>query len=177
MGNKLTTALINQGLVQGVEESSTPITDDSEGTIGTGELKASVFTMPSLADYYRLTGLEWKNGTVVDGTVLCGLSIVDADPPVANEMTLIGFCKEIQTGADSLQRSNNIVGGLIPSGAIVGIWVWTSSATGEYRFDVVASQNRAKTVAFGTPPNMESTAWGATTVELFLKAYFRGYTA
>lgn len=170
---------INPGIIESSEASTTPVADDSEnaGSALTGK-RYIFFTLPTTEKWYIITGIEWKNGTVVGGNVFAGVEYVDANPPVlANVMTVAVMQPVVQSGTNVIQRNSLISSEPIRGGSILGAYFITDSATSKFRF--LASQpsvNRLKAAVAGSIdyPNGDSTAWTANGSPFYLKVYYRG---
>jgi hypothetical protein len=141
--------------------------------IGATVRRYTFFTLPTTAPLYRITGIEWLNGTVVNGTTFAAVEQVDAIPPSATQVNLVAWTRAVtQTGGSGVQR-NSVVSTLdIPGGTILGAYVATNSASGRYGTTTVASANNSKSLS-GTPVLADTTAWSATTEEPYIKVYYK----
>jgi hypothetical protein len=159
------------------EASSTPVAGATSTAVGAGIRLYSFFTLPTTENFYIITGIEWKNGTVVNGNTTGGVDIVDANPPVLSSTILATISAELaNAGTSSVQRQSRVIGHPIRGGTICGVWVYTASATQTYGTTVVSSANNRKSVAYtAAVPNQDVTAWTASTVQGYVKAYYRGY--
>ena len=168
-----------KNLTESAEQNSTPVSDNTEGG-SIQNLKAYAhFTLPTTEKFYIITGIEWKNGTVVGGNVMCGVEQIDADPPVANGVQLLAFGREVaQTPINSIQRNNDIVSKLILGGTIIGAWILFDSGLAKIRFqDPLANDNRQKALTYTIDlPTSDSLAWGPSTAHRYMKIYFKGYS-
>jgi len=159
------------------EVSSTPVADSVSTTLGAGIRVYSFFTLPTTEDFYIITGIEWKNGATVNLNTTGGVDIVDANPPVLAPTILAAVSAQVaNAGVSSIQRQSRVTSNPIRGGTVCGVWVYTDSATQTYRTLVVGSANNRKTVAYtAAVPNQDVTAWTASTVQAYVKAYYRGY--
>ncbi len=159
------------------EAASTPVAGATSTVLGVGIRVYSFFTLPTTEAFYIITGIEWKNGTVVAGNTTGGVDIVDANPPVLAPTILASLGAQVaNAGVSGVQRQSRVVGSPIRGGSICGVWVYTDSATQTYGTTVVTSANNRKAITY-TPaaPNADVTAWTASTVQAYVKAYYRGY--
>jgi len=165
-----------QGTKLQAEGSTTPITDDLETNLTAGRHHYQHFTLPTTNDFYIITGVEWKNGTAVDGDVKVGVDLLDADPPVAPEVVTVAFGAPIaQSGTSAVQRNSFITSDLIPGGTILGGWFATSSATGEYRYNEESSENISKADSYTVDtPKLNDIAWTASGTTPYVKIYYKG---
>lgn len=160
---------------QGAEANTTPVAGGNDTVIGADKQDYSFFTLPSAAAFYVITGIEWLNGTVVNGNTSSGVYKVDANPPTLAAEGLVAFGVEVaQTGAEAVQRQSNVVSQLIPGGTVCGAFIWTASATGRYGTTTVSSANNQKGLTYSAiPVNVNTTAWTATTEEPYIKVYYK----
>lgn len=162
--------------VEAAEASSTANSGAANDTvIGANTRRYAFITLPSTATYYRITGMECSNGTVVNGNFHALVEMVDASPPVAVSTIVVATPQfAAQTGASSVQRLSVISSQLIPGGTLLGCSIATASATGRYLTATVASANNSKAVApAGDVPLRDGTAWAATTEAPYFKLYYR----
>jgi len=167
------------GQVQpGSEENSTPVTDGADFTVTAGTRYYAFITLPSTYPFYTITGLEWKNGATVAGNVLCGIDIVDADPPTLASTPLVALGMQVaQSGTSVVQRNSNIKA-WFPGGTLLGCWISLSDGTAKVREQTgLGSQNQLKTVGAytSTPATNEVTAWSTATARKYIKLYYKGY--
>jgi hypothetical protein len=157
----------------GTETNSSPVAGGNDTVIGATVRRYTFFTLPTTAPLYRITGIEWLNGTVVNGTTFAAVEQVDAIPPSATQVNLVAWTRAVtQTGGSGVQR-NSVVSTLdIPGGTILGAYVATNSASGRYGTTTVASANNSKSLS-GTPVLADTTAWSATTEEPYIKVYYK----
>lgn len=134
--------------------------------------------MPTTAALYRITGIEWLNGTVVNGGVQPSIHYVDANPPTSAVTKLAAwFGVATQTGVSAVQRVSVAGGGLVEGGAILGAAIVSSSATGRFGTTTQGSANRLKAIAYNTNGDLamgsNGTAWSAGTEEPYIKVYYK----
>lgn len=162
--------------VEGTEANTTPVAGGNDTVIGSGVRVYTFFTLPSTAAFFRITGIEVKNGTVVNGNWAAAIEAVDANPPTLNPTTLQCWTQQnTQTGVSSVQRASMMGGMTIqPAGRLLAAFFYGNSATGRYGTTTVASANNAKTVAYTQDfPMGNVTAWTATTEEPYIKVYYK----
>ena len=64
------------------------------------------FTLPSTEKFYIITGIEWKNGGTVAGNVVCGVDLVDANPPTLAGTVNVAVGTQIaQSGTSAVHSS------------------------------------------------------------------------
>ena len=163
------------------EQSSTPVTDNGESNLNSGIRYYVFIQLPTTEKFYTITGIEWKNGTVVNGNIFSGVEAVDANPPTLASTMLVATGQPVaQAGVSSVQRVSIIGGGaMIPGGTILGVWIGTGSGTGTFRHQTgLASQNTEKSgFTFSVDyPNGNSTTWGANTIYKYIKLYYKGFS-
>ena len=160
------------------EENSTPVTDGADFTAVAGVRYYAFLTIPSTYKFYNITGIEWKNGATVSGNVICGIDLVDADPPTIASTPLACLGMQVaQAGTSAVQRNSLLTNTTFRAGSIVGVWVSCSSGTATLREQTgLGSQNQSKATAYSaTPGTSDATAWTATTARKYIKVYYRGY--
>lgn len=173
------TVISPTSIILSAEASTTPVADDSEnaGSVQTGK-RYAFFTLPTTEKYYKITGIEWKNGTVVGGNVFAGVEYVDASPPVlANTLRAASMQPIAQSGTNAVQRGSVISSEIIASGTTLGVYFISDSATAKFRFLAnQSSSNRLKAAVSGTVDysNGDSTAWTSNGSPFYLKVYYRG---
>lgn len=158
------------------EQSSTPVSDNAEASIFTTQFYVHL-TLPTTYKFYTITGIEWKNGTVVAGNVECGINYVDANPPV--NATTVSACIGMpisQSGTSSVQRNSAISPNLILGGTTISAWINSSNVSGLFRYQSgLSSINRTKIISYVTaPPYTENTSWAAGTNSVYIKIYYKG---
>ena len=160
------------------ELNTTPISDTADFTVTAGQRYYAFITLPTDHPVYIITGIEWKNGATVAGNVMCGVDIIDADPPTIASTPLSAVGAETaQSGTSAVQRNSNISNNMFPAGAVLGVWISLSNATATVRhLTGAASQNQQKGTAYSnTPPTVENTGWGTSTTRKYIKVYYVGY--
>ena len=160
------------------EANTTPVTDNADFTVTAGHRYYAYFTLPSTEKFYQITGIEWKNGATVAGSVISGIDYVYADPPT-NAEVILGAIGQVTSasGASSVQRVSTVLGHFFPASTVLGVWVSCSSSSHTLREQTgLSSQNQSKATSYTTNPGLsESTAWTATTARKYLKVYYKGY--
>lgn len=174
--------LEHNGVTYGTEASSTPVSDDDETTLTDNSVYiTSLVTLPTAANGYVVTYLEWKNGLTVDGNVRAGLMEVDADPPTVDAARVLCITPETaQSGVSSVQKVRVVPDLILPAGVSVMPFLQLNGGTSPtYRFLARTVQNAVKAVGafpFWLPFADESTTWTTSTVELYLKVYYKPVT-
>lgn len=166
-------------LTESAEQSSTPVADDTEGTSTLNTRVYVLFTLPTTEKFYRIVGIEWKNGLTVAGDVVCGVDYIDATPPVlATVVSAARARAEVQSGASAVQRASVISSDIIRGGSLLGAWFNVSSASAVMRY--LAAQpnvNRTKAVTYtAVTPSADATAWAVSNGIYYSKVYYRGYS-
>jgi len=160
------------------EASTTPVTTDADVALTSGNRAYSIFTLPTTYDYYMISGIEWENGTTLDGSVRAGVDIVNADPiTLAAGITIAWGSQDLQSGSGSVQRTRDISSQLVAGGTIMGAWVVSNSATATFGSDTVgaASDPIRRAIAFTSDGNHFSTTSYTSSVERFyIKIYYIG---
>ena len=174
------TGYTGPGITIAAEENTTPVTDDA-GPAGLNTVKFyAFFTVPSTYKYYEITGIEWKNGATVNGSIGCGVDFIDPNSPTnPSNVTVSNVCiglNTTQTPINSVQRNSNISPNWVRAGKTLGAWISFSSNTATARFQTgLSSVNIQKTVPYTTtPPYTDATAWGANTSHIYIKVYLKG---
>lgn len=168
---------IQNAIAVTTESNTTPVTDGADFTVTAGNRYYAFFTLPSTEPIYEITGIEWKNGATVSGNVICGIDLVNADPPTISHTPLVAVGIQVaQSGASAVQRNSSISSNIIKSGSILGAWVACSSATATLREQTgLGSQNQYKATAYvNTPSAAEATAFSTATARKYLKVYYKG---
>ena len=161
------------------EANTTPITDNADFTVTAGSRYYAFFTLPTTEHFYIITGIEWKNGATVNGTITSGVDEIDADPPTLASTPLLANAQEVtQAGTSAIQRVSIISSKIIRAGKVLGVWVSCSSGTATLREQTgLGSQNQQKATAYTSAPlSNETTAWTTATARKYLKLYYRGYS-
>lgn len=161
--------------VESAEQNTTPITDNSATTLGSFRHHI-FFTLPTTEKLYIITGIEWKNGPTISGNVLCGINIMDSNPPSDPRTVLLGITAvTAQSGASSIQRASMVSCNPIRGGTLLGVWISSSDSTGTFRFDAGGGGNVYQTIAYTTEPQTgDVITWNASTTRMYLKVYYRG---
>lgn len=159
------------------EQSNTPVSDNGDTTIGTSTTYFTFYQMPSTYKWYVCTGIEWKNGATVNGSITGMVYATDGNPPSQAAINLLATTGTIvQSGTSTTQRSS-VVGAtcIIRGGTNLAIGFSTGSATATLRtLSGQASQNRTKASAL-LAPTTNSTAWSTGTLDVYGKIYYRGF--
>lgn len=157
------------------EESSTPVAGGSTDAPGADLRRYAFVQLPTDYDLYVITGIEWKNGATLDGDVYCGVEIVDADPPVATETSLVAWAKRQQSGISAVQRLTRITSLPIVGGTRLGVWFNPSSGTATFAYSSATSGKNNRNVTATTEPSLVlSGGWGNSTKFYYVKLYYRG---
>lgn len=157
------------------EESSTPVAGGSTDAPGADIRRYAFLQLPTDFDLYVITGIEWKNGATIDGNVYCGVEIVDANPPVASETSLVAWAKRAQSGISSVQRLTRIASLPIVGGTRLGVWFNPDSATATFAYSSATSdKNSRNQTAVDEPTLVLSGGWGSSTKFYYVKLYYRG---
>jgi len=167
------------GIAESLEESSTPVSVDSESTTTDGLLIiGNQITLPTTKKFYRITALGMLNGTAVSGNVQLIAVVVDGDPPVSTEMLVIAYTPiTSQSGTSAEQKINTATSLIVGGGAKITGGMLIDNATGKYQYDTISSANANK-AAFGlkaTPDPYTQIAWGANTAQPYVKIYYKGH--
>ena len=152
---------------------NTPVAGANDTAINTTNRFYTMFTMPTAANFYLVTGFEVLNGTVINGSFVCGLEEINANPPTDDGSVLRAWCKgQTQTGASAVQRVSIVGSQLIKGGTLVGAFISSNSATGRYGTTTQAGANRLKALVYNTDvQNGNTTAWASGTEEPYIKVY------
>ena len=161
----------------GVEfAGNTPVAGGNDTTAGSTNRYYTFFTLAGTSnDLYICTALEPKNGSVVSGNLLCGLDVVDANPPtLANTTTVACTAVTAQAGTSAVQKITVSHSDIIRGGTLLGAWVVSSSAaTGKIATTTVGAKNCQRAIAQAAPALTHQTAWTSATEEAYVKAYFK----
>jgi len=162
------------------EMSTTPITDDTDFTPTANRRYFAYYTFPNTSSdpkWYRITKIEWKNGSAVAGTISSGVYVVDANPPLTKYMGIaaVGQSKT-QSGTNTTQFTTLISNFPIKAGTTIGYWVQSSSASS--RFKVLAAQPsnnyEVAGVVNGTLTLSNTNVLITSTNRIWLKLYYKG---
>jgi len=165
-------------LAEIAEANTTPVTDDADFTTAIGTRYYAFFTLPTTEKLYMITGIEWENGATVNGSIIAGVDVVNANPPTIADTPLLAVSQQVtQTPINTIQRVSILSSNAIRGGTICGAWASCSSATATLREQTgLGSQNQLKATAYDlTPSFSENTAWTTATARKYLKVYYRGY--
>lgn len=168
---------VNRAVV-GTETNTTPVAGANDTVLGASNTYYTIVTMPTTAPAYIITGLEVLNGTVVNGSFVCNVNTIDANPPSVAKTTLLALSAwTAQSGASAVQRVSQLTQyGLLLSGQTVALGVASSSATGRYGTTTVGSVNNFRAIAAAASQGTGSTtAWQAGTEEPYIKMYYKPF--
>ena len=162
---------------QSAEFTNTPVGTSSEFLIVATHRKYFRMIMPSTYEFFHIYKIEWFNGATIVGNIMCGIDLLDADPPVINSSVLLGNTDEVvQSGANSAQSTTLQTFNPVRGGAIIGLWISGSSGTATIKG---VGADRGKSVSYtSTPPSENGSAWntvGAISNTPYLKIWYRGY--
>jgi len=163
---------------ESAEANNTAVTDNADFTVTAGRKYYAFFTLPSTEKLYVFTKILWKNGATLNGNIIAGVDMIDADPPTLANTILIAHCPELaQAGVSQDQSTTQIVSKPVRGGTICGVWVSSSSNTATLREQTgLGSQNQLKASAYDTTPDSaDTTAWTTATARKKVVAYYRGY--
>lgn len=134
------------------------------------------FTLPA-GKLFIITGIEWKNGTVVSGNVVCGIHAVDASPPTLAGVVLKGLTQTVAaSGTSSVQRISVLNCTPIRGGTVIGVFIQGASASQRFMTSTVGSGNYRKTVTVtANVENAETSSWVAYTEQAYCKIYYVEY--
>ena len=152
--------------------------DTAETTAVAGRRYYAFFTVPSSENYYLITKIEWKNGATVAGNVLCGVDVVNANPPTIGHCGTIAWGRPVvQTPISSLQSTSDISSAFIRKGTIIGVWIKFTSASATFRqLTGAGSQNQQRADPNTNFTQMdEDVAWSTATTRQYITVYYRGY--
>lgn len=135
------------------------------------------FTLPTTGKLYVITGIEWKNGTVVAGLVVCAIQQVDASPPTNAIVILSALGQTVTaTGTSSVQRVSVISTNVFRGGALLAVFIQGANATQRFMTATVGSSNIRKNVtSTASVENADGSAWVAYTEQAYCKIYYREY--
>lgn len=148
----------------------------NDTVIGANTLRGEYILVPSGAALYKPTGIEWKNGTVVNGSTVAYLFTVDANPAVDTFMATVAWGQATQTGTSAVQRigPKQLFSNLVAGGTILFAAIATASASGRYLTATITSQTNSKGVTVGNAPIIgQGGAWTSTTEGPYMKVYFK----
>ena len=157
------------------EFSTTPVTDTTQINIVNIRCYAHL-TLPTTYKYFIITGITWKNEASPSGNIICGVDILDANPPVSTKTISCAVGAAItQAGPNAEQRCSQITSNFIRGGTHVGGWVNKDTST-PLRFAAPdgTNVNQNSTYTAATTSTHDS-AWSAGS-RAYLKIHYRGYT-
>lgn len=169
-------AAFGAALTESSEASSATVAGATSGTPGADVRWYEFFTLPTTEKWYIITGIEWLNKGTVAGTIRCGVSVVDADPPVAAGEALAAWAGPVaQAGTNAAQRVSITASVPIRGGTVLGVWFVSNSAASTMgKTTGLPSENRKKNIASASPNLEDASAWVADTEGYYIKAYYRG---
>lgn len=170
MGNTAWNSIVTESS----EYSTTYNTDEATANIGNARQYMLPFTLPSTEKFYVFTGISWKNGSTVNGTVISGVLLRSS-----NSTPYVAIAQEVtQTGTDTTQRVSNIRSRAVRGGTECYVWMQSSSATSEFRTESATDvcQNRNTFTYDGTPPTSDNSAITAFNLVPLFVAHYRGYS-
>ena len=170
-------AAISGGMTVATEANTTPVSDNIQDD-ATNARDYAFFTLPTSSKFFKISGIEWKNGTSVGGDMISGVDIVDADPPTVDGTKTVAFGFPVaNSGTNAVQRNSNINSDFIPKGTICGAWIKASSVSRIRLQNGLTSQNQMKTMSYSANPTFgDSTSWSAQTKRAYIKVYYVGYS-
>ncbi len=168
------------GLAESAEQSlATALTAGADTALGTGSKYFAFATLPTTYKFLKITAVQWSNGTAVAGNVMSEVYLVDKNPPVSANVTLIAqIASTAQSGTNATQKANVVWSSVIAGGGLIAMTIASSGPGQNYLFKTIASQNIYKSITFtSTPPPFDTTAWTATTVAPSdCTIFFKGYS-
>ena len=166
---------VGSALTEATEASSTPVAGATSTALGSGIRVYAFFTLPTTEKWYVITGIEWLNKGTVNGNVWCGVDRVNANPPSGLATVLVAAGNRLaQAGTNAAQRNSVIASQPIRGGTHLGVWFTSDSATGTFGNTASASFDQRKSIAAGAPATADVTAWTASSVTYYVKAYYQG---
>lgn len=148
----------------------------NDTVVGQNVQRFGFFSAPLTAPYWDVTGIAWKNGTVINGNVNCAIFSVDAIYPVAAAVQVVAWGRQAaQSGASSTQRNSDIQQMcFLKAGGIYGVMINSSSASATFLTATVSSANNSKSISASADyPIGNTTAWAATTEEPYLQVFHK----
>jgi len=166
-------------LQESSEYTSTPVTDNGTQNFATDStLFTNSITLPTTEKLYRITHIEWKDGTT-SFTVFGGVGIPDALPIVSGNTLVLALTRGAsQSGVSGTVRkldvgfSNFIRGGTV-------VYPFLTGTGGSWSIKVLTAQaNQAYQVTNQTYsyPHIQGGGLGNQTVRPYIKVYYRGYS-
>ncbi len=166
-----------------LEVAEASLTNNSAAAVdltvaATADRLYTYFTLPTTEKLYKITGIEWKNGTSVAGNTQCGAHLVDASPPVGTNIVLCAVGQAAaNTGSGSVQRVSIINAPLMRGGTIIGVYLQCDDVTHQYRSVTLGAsiKNRKGVTLTFAPTTQDVTSWTSTTKGIYVKLYFTAY--
>jgi len=167
-------------LVEGSETAdSTHITVDFHEHLG-GVQAIRFFTFPSTEKFYKITKIEWFNGNVVSGTVMAGVSLVNANPVTLNSTPLIAIGRETtQSGTSAFQSVECVRSLPVRGGSHIAIWLSCSDSVGKFGKNTGLTTQYRRAVGYtASPPTSWNTAFTGLPLSYNVDfiCYYRGYS-
>ena len=159
------------------EDSNTPTADTGEGVINGNKFHGEGFTLPTDFEYFRITAIEWKNGTSVTGKMICGAATGNALQPTDVGMVQRAFAFTVTiTGTSTTQKQNVDWSPLIPKGTIIQGWIAPDGNVTKVRFDTIGSNKVGQAFSFSnyTSGIIDGINWVNTTERPWVKVYYKG---
>lgn len=152
--------------------ASTPVAGANDTVLNTTNRIYTYFTLPT-GGLYVITGIEWLNGTVVNGNVMAGVEQVNANPPTSSDRTLLAWiASPAQTGTSAVQRVSRVTSFVIPGGTVCGAFISSNSATGRFGTTTKAAFANVSAIAYTTQAQVGvTTTISNGTEEPYIKVY------
>jgi len=163
------------GITESAELTTTPVVDDTDQSFSSGTRHYVFFTLPATYKFFQITDIEVKSGAAATHDIVCGVDLVDANPPVIPSTALLCQTRTQTVVADTTYKLP-CSSPMIRAGTIIGAFVVKDGA-GNMR--VLAGEpsifrNRGGTYNAAIP-NEDANAWALATLQVYLKIYYRGY--
>ena len=169
-------APLGSALTEVAEASQVNVAGGTSAVPGAAIRLYGLFQLPTTEKFYIITGIEWLNKATVNGSVYCGVDIINSITASASGTALAAVGRPIaQAGASAAQRNSDIASQPIRGGTFIGVWFASTSATATFGQTAVAASNKQKAIAAAAPATADFTAWTSVTVEYYVKVYYRGY--
>ena len=155
---------------------NTPVAGGNDTVVNTTNRLYTYFALPDNG-LYLFTGIEWKNGTVVNGNVMAQIEKVNANPPTNNARTLLAWiASPAQTGISSVQRAGTSTYGItslpVPGGTICGASISSNSATGRFGTTTQSAFANVSAISYTTQSQIGvTTTISNGTEEPYIKVY------
>jgi len=162
-------------LTESAEQNTTPVADNADFTMVVNIKYYAFFTLPTTEKFYHFTGMEWKNGASISGTITSGIDVVNANPPTINSTQMLGLgIKTTPSGINSIQRTSIVSSNPVRGGTICGAWIRGDTSPVVREQTGLGSQNQTKSdVEDGL---FDDSAFSSTTARKYIKVYFVGYS-